>query len=145
MCNSVTCPVVRHMLGYTYGQQTSSLVSSHDTWRSSALTNIGMSMFGNVMRHMPMLHNGLQVDLSVHWWHLALVCSRISSPCIINTYCTPLVCSPWILKQKKTIISSIPICYTKCHNVNKNFTYNSYICWLIISYWQLVDMTLGDL
>ena len=66
MCNSVTCPVVRHMLGYTYGQQTSSLVSSHDTWRSSALTNIGMSMFGNVMRHMPMLHNGLQVDLSVH-------------------------------------------------------------------------------
>ena len=42
----------------------SSLVSPHNTWRSSALTNIylGKSVVNNVMRCMPMLHNGLQVD-----------------------------------------------------------------------------------
>ena len=33
---------------------------------------------------MPMLHIGLQVDISVHEWHLAIVCSRISSSCILK-------------------------------------------------------------
>jgi hypothetical protein len=50
------------MQGYTTDQQTSSLVSPRDTWRSSVLTNITMNMFNNVVRCMPMLHNGLQVD-----------------------------------------------------------------------------------
>ena len=31
---------------------------------------------------MPMLDIGLQVDISVHEWHLAIVCSRISSSCM---------------------------------------------------------------
>ena len=46
---------------------------------SGTLTNImnilGMSTSNNVMRCMPMLHNGLQVDLSVHKGHWALICS----------------------------------------------------------------------
>ena len=54
------------MLGYTNDQQTSLVVSPHDTWHSSALINIGMGMFYSVMGCMPMLHNGLQVDQSVH-------------------------------------------------------------------------------
>ena len=62
MPNSVTYPILRHMLGYINDQQTLLLVSPHDTWRSSALTNIGMSIFHDVMRCVPMLHNGLQVD-----------------------------------------------------------------------------------
>ena len=60
MCNNVNYPILRRMLGYNNDQQTSPLVSSHDTWHSSVLTNIGMSMFNNVMRCM--LHNGLQDD-----------------------------------------------------------------------------------
>ena len=62
MRNSVADPILRHMLGYTNDQQTSPLVSPRDTWHSSALTSIDMSMFNSVMRCMPMLHNGLQVE-----------------------------------------------------------------------------------
>ena len=62
MCNSLTYPILRRILGYINDQQISSLVSPHNTWHSSALTNIGMSMFNNVMRCMPMVHNGLYVD-----------------------------------------------------------------------------------
>ena len=58
----IAYPILRCMLSYTNDQQTSPLVSIHDTWRWSALTDIGMSMFSCVMRCMPMLHNGLQVD-----------------------------------------------------------------------------------
>ena len=66
MRNSVIDFILRHMLGYTNDQQTSPLVAPHDTWCSSVLTNISMSMFYSVMRCMPMVHNGLQVDYSVH-------------------------------------------------------------------------------
>ena len=33
--NSVTCPILRRMLGYNTDQQLPSLVSSHDNWRLS--------------------------------------------------------------------------------------------------------------
>ena len=62
---------------------------------------LGMSMFNSVLRCMPMLHNGLQVEQCVHKWHLALQCSRISSSCIL---------------KNKTVIS---MCHSKCHNVDK--------------------------
>ena len=50
-----------------------------------------------------MLNNGLQVDLSAHNWHLALLCLIISSPYLLKC---------------KTIILNIPMCYTKCHDAN---------------------------
>ena len=65
---------------------------------------LGMSMFNNVMRCMHMLHNGLQVDYSVHKCNLSLVCSRMSSSCIL---------------KHKTIVWSAPMCYANCHDVNK--------------------------
>ena len=75
------------------------------------------------MRCMPMLQTNLQVDYSVRKWHLALACSRISSSCILKckhmTLATGMLndISPCIL-NRKTNISSIPMCYSKCHNVN---------------------------
>ena len=47
---------------------------------------LGMSIVISVMRCnlMPMLHNGLPVDSSVHQWFLALVRSIISSPWILR-------------------------------------------------------------
>ena len=62
MHNSVAYLILRHMLGYTNDQQTSSLVAPHDTWHPSIITNIATSLFNNVTRCMLMLHNGLQVD-----------------------------------------------------------------------------------
>ena len=41
-------------------------------------------MFNSVMRYMALLQYGLQVDYSVHKWHFPLVCSRISSCCILK-------------------------------------------------------------
>ena len=52
---------------------------------------------------MPMLHNGLHANLSVHKWQLPLVSSIITSPCIL---------------KRKTIISSILMCYATFHNIN---------------------------
>ena len=77
---SVTYHVLRHMLGYTNDQQISSTVSPHDTWRSSALTNIGVSMFDSVTRCIPMLHNGLQVDLNSTQMMLSISMLKNSFP-----------------------------------------------------------------
>ena len=46
--------------------------------------------------------------------------------------------------KRKTIISSIPMCYAKHHNVH-GFHFKSYLCWQIVSYWQLTDVTHWDL
>ena len=62
MRNSVIYPILRHMLGYTDHQQISPLVLPCDTWCSSVLTNISMSMLDSFVRCISMLHNGLQVD-----------------------------------------------------------------------------------
>ena len=43
-----------------------------------------------------MLHNGLQVDQSVHKWHMPLVCSRTSSSCILKCKHTTLAISTLI-------------------------------------------------
>ena len=64
---------------------------------------LGTSKLDSVMRCMLMLHNGLQVDQSVHKWNLSLVCSRISSPCILKC---------------KIVVWSGPMCYASCHDVN---------------------------
>jgi hypothetical protein len=49
-------------IGHTNDQQTQPLVSPHDTWNLSALANIGMNFLNSIMRSMPMIHDGLQVD-----------------------------------------------------------------------------------
>ena len=106
-----------------------------------------MHMFNSVMRCIPMLQKRstiwlkctkITLDLSVlpkyfplatwnvNTWHLPLVCSLISSPCILKC---------------KTTISSIPMCYVKCQNVNI-VTLKSHLCWQIVSYWQSADVTL---
>jgi hypothetical protein len=68
MSNSDTYSILRQMLGYIDDQQLHHechLISV--TWNSSELIDIlSMSMFNGVMRCMPILHNGLQVDGSVH-------------------------------------------------------------------------------
>ena len=146
--DSVSLLILKHTLGDTNDQQVSSLVSSHDTQCSSALSiYLGMSMFQSVMKCMPMLHNSLQVDQSVHKWHLSLVCLRISSSCILKCKNMTLVLSllnttsPCILTCK-TIISSIPMCYSKCHSVN-NFSLQKISCVdEQVSYWQLADVIL---
>ena len=47
--------------------------------------------------------------------------------------------------EHKTIVSSIPICYTTFHHCKKrNITSKSHLCWRIMSYMQLVDMMIWD-
>ena len=89
----------------------------------------GMSMYNDIMRCMPMLHNALQVDHSVHRWHLALVCQKVSfssmysiSTCEIFHLVCSIIISPCILKCK-IIISSTPMCYTKCHTLIISFMF----------------------
>ena len=62
MHNTVTYPILRRVLGYTNDQQLRALVSPHDTYVQVRLLVSGMIVFNSVMRCMPMLHSGLQVD-----------------------------------------------------------------------------------
>lgn len=47
-------------------------------------------------------------------------------------------------KHKTIMISSVPLCYTKRCNVN-NYHMKSYVCWQIVSYWQIAYVTLWNL
>jgi hypothetical protein len=49
------------------------------------------------------------------------------------------------MKHMNKIISSILTCYTKHHNVDNFSLQFFYICWYIISCWQLVNVTLWNL
>ena len=67
LCNKLTTPIW-YLVSHAYqchlpwfetyvrlhNQQTSPLMSPHDTWPSSVITNIGTCMFNNVKRCMPM-------------------------------------------------------------------------------------------
>ena len=60
---SDTYSILRRMLGYTDDWQLHPEVSPHGTRRSSEAENfLGVSMFTSVVRCMPLLHNGRQVD-----------------------------------------------------------------------------------
>jgi hypothetical protein len=66
-----------------------------------------------------MLRNGLQVDLSIYKSHLDLVCSRISSSCILKCEHMTLAISRLnnifsLHIRTQTIFSSFPM----CENVN---------------------------
>ena len=126
MHNSVNYPILRCMLGYTKNQQLHfiiSFISCHLTFNCPCYC-FGMSMFYGVRRCMLMLHNGLQVDQSIHKWHLPLMYWRISNP--------------WKLTCKM-IISSISKCHAKCYNVNIFYfiflLWESFLCWWIESCW----------
>ena len=69
---------------------------------------------------MSMLHNTLQVKQGVHKWHLALVCSRTSSSWTLKYKHMILAINMLNNIKMQTIISSIPMCYAKCHNVNEH-------------------------
>ena len=108
------------------------LVSPHDPWCSTTLTNVlawvcpilrcmpivytmvykliktctqvtlGISMLTNIfLNNTKMLNNILTLHNKM--WKVPIVCSTISCPYI---------------RKCKTIISCIPICYAKCHNIN---------------------------
>ena len=79
---------------------------------------LGVSMSNNVMRCVAMLHNSLQVDLTVHIRHSTLVCSRISSSCILR--CKHMILAVSMLGNifplhTETLNYSILVC-----NVNVN-------------------------
>ena len=101
-------------------------MSLYDTWHSSALIRIlafiCSTMLWGVCLYYTMVYNLTKV---VHKWQLAYICSRTSSSCI-------LICKHMTLfidmlnnifhlhtKMQNWIISSIPMCYAKCHNVHK--------------------------
>ena len=119
--------ILRCMLGYTNDQQISPIVSPHDTWRSSALTStfvwVCILLSCGVCLCDTMAYKLTKVCKR---WQLALVCSRISSSCIlnVNTWHLPLPCliTPSLcILNCKTIISSIQcatisiIVYAKFH------------------------------
>ena len=64
MRNSVTYPIWRRMLGYTYDQQLFISVTSWHLAVKYPYQYLGMSMFNNIMSCVPMFHKGLQVNLS---------------------------------------------------------------------------------
>ena len=63
MCNRVTYPILRHMLSYTNNRQ----LHHHSYLMALGVQlhwfeYLGTNIIRNVMRCMPMLHNGLQVE-----------------------------------------------------------------------------------
>jgi hypothetical protein len=86
---------------------------------------IGIRVFNNVVRSMPMLHNDLQVKWSVHKGDLTLVCSIISSSCIVKCESMTLAINilnnifPCMLKCKNYHLKCIPVCYADFHEVSK--------------------------
>ena len=83
-------------------------------------------MFDSVMKCMLMLHYNLQVDESVHKWPLPFVRSISSSSCIVKlsskvshfAILNVIMYNIIFLLHSKTILQSLPICYSKCHNVD---------------------------
>ena len=149
-------PITKFKLVYSFESLSLKLiqgngVAPHDTWHSNALTRILAWVCSIVLRGVGLSYTMVyKLTKSVHTWHLALVCSRISSSCIIKCKHMTLTISmlnnifACILKYK-TIIWSIPMCYTKCHILNNFVLLNTYLCWQVVSYWQLMDVTLWDL
>ena len=88
---------------------------------------LGIGMFNSVVRSMHVLHNDLQVKWSVHKGDLTLLCSIISSSCIIKCECMTVAINmlnnifPCILKCKNYHLKCIPMCYVEFHEVN-NFS-----------------------
>ena len=85
MRNSVTCPIFRHMALLQYWSTTSSLVSPHDNWCSSVLTNILAWVCLIVLQGVCLCYTMVyKFAKSVHKCHMALACSRISSTSILK-------------------------------------------------------------
>jgi hypothetical protein len=149
MHNSVSLPCFEVYLRLHWWSTISPLVSHDDTWCSSALISslewVCSTMLWGL--YIPILHNDLQVDKIVYKWHLALICLRKSSSCILKykkSWHLPslrsIKFSPWILKSK-TMISRIPMCCSKCHNVNtwKKTFLQMVLCWWLayLTLWEL--------
>ena len=125
MCNSITYPILRHLLGYTHDQQFQHYCH---------LVTLGIQMCLLVSWHeyvqqccevyACLTHNGLQADYSSHKWYLALVSSRITSSCILKCKHTTLAINMLHLHifhlhtKPQTIISRFPVWYVTWHNVN---------------------------
>ena len=78
---------------------------------------------------MHVLHNGLQVDKSVHKWALAI--GMLNNIFLLHTKCKHMTLAISTLKnilplhtKFQTIIYNIPMCYSKCHNVDIFFSLN---------------------
>ena len=84
MRNSVTYPILRCMLGILIMNNFTTSVTWWQFTLKCSCQYLGVSMFNSIMRCIPMLHNGQQVNYIVHNWHMALACSRFSSSCIVK-------------------------------------------------------------
>jgi len=105
MHNNVTYPLLRCTLGYTNDQHLHHVVPPHDTWRSCELTNISTWVSSIVLLGVCLCYTVVYKLTKVYTKATQL--KNISLPtCILKC---------------KTTISSIPMCYTKCHNVNFHF------------------------
>ena len=102
---------------------TSLLVSPHDTWRSNAFTNIlawvcSIMLWGICLCY-TMVYKLTKVS---HKWSLTLVCSRISSSCIVERKQMSLVISIltnifFLHTKHKTSSQVSQMCYGKCHDM----------------------------
>ena len=120
-------------------------MSTHDTWHSSVFTNILAWVCSIVFWDACLLlYNGLQVDSSVHIWHLTL-CS-----CILKCKHLALVIStlklvfPLRTKMQDYHLMYLnvllQISWCRCF-----FRLNFFLCWRMESYWQLVGVPFWDL
>jgi predicted transglutaminase-like protease len=101
-------------------------MSLYDTLHSSVLIYflafICSTMLWGVCLFYTMVYNFTKV---VHKWQLAFICSITTSSCILickhMTFVIDMLNNifPLRIKMQNWIISSIPMCYAKCHNVNK--------------------------
>ena len=109
MARSKSIPLLcTHIYSYMFStvHPRRSLVSPHDTWRSSALLLawVCSMMLWDVRQ--PMLHNDLQVDESVHKWHLTSLCRILKNKI------------PLLIELQNRHTSNIPMCNAKCHDIN---------------------------
>jgi hypothetical protein len=114
MALSVTCIIIVSLTPFWGICEVTSMINNFVisvtwSWRLAfkcTYSDLGISMFDSVMRCTLMLRNALQVDKSVlREWHLILVCSRMSSSCILQCQHMTLVISllkisSWILIRK---------------------------------------------
>ena len=113
MYNNVTYPLLRHMLGYTDGQQLHHLVSPHDTWRSHGLTNRLAWVCSILLRSVCLCYTMVYMLIKVYTQrHLTLVSSKTSSSCILKC--------KWLILTFSMLDNIFPL-HTKTHNYHLKY------------------------
>ena len=150
MRNSTPNPIFEAYARLHWWPTTSSLVSPHDMWRSTALANIlawvcSIRWLGVCMCHI--MDYKLTKVYTI--WHSTSVCyKKRTFFCISKRQHTTLVIN--MFKNISPLHHSTqnyhlkhPIRYTKMSQCTY-FSLNFNLCWWIISYWQSIDVTLTN-